>query len=473
MNATLLNHPITTGVPLPFSALSLSDALINNLSSLGYEKMTPIQAESLPMMLNRRDVIAQAKTGSGKTAAFGLTLLHHLNREYGAAQALVLCPTRELAEQVTGAIRKLARLMPNVRVLNLSGGMPLKPQLDSLKKGTHIIVGTPGRVQKHLDKGSLLLNHLQTLVLDEADRMLDMGFFAAIQSVIAACPETRQTLLFSATYPPEIQRLASKFMREPQRIIIEETLTDVNIEQQFYEATNPADKILLLKALLQYYKPISTLIFCNTKDQTTHLSNLLSKEGFSAIALNGDMEQLERDVALIRFGHQSCSILVATDVAARGLDIKELPAVINFDLAFDHDIHLHRIGRTGRAGSRGLALSLTIPADAERLCAIEMGLKTPLIWGDIQSLNQADTSILAPAMVTFALSAGRKDKIRPGDVLGALTKDAGLLVEMIGKITVTAMHAYVSIHQSQADKAYQYFQNGKLKGRKIHVKRLR
>ena len=472
MNPIPSNHLIEHD-PRSFSALSLSDVLINNLSSLGYEQMTPIQAESLPMMLNRRDVIAQAKTGSGKTAAFGLTLLHHLNAEYFAVQALVLCPTRELAEQVTGAIRKLARLMPNVKVLNLSGGMPLKPQLDSLKHGAHIIVGTPGRVQKHLDKGSLLLNHLQTLVLDEADRMLDMGFFEAIKSVIAACPKKRQTLLFSATYPPEIQQLASKFMREPQRIVIEEILTEVDIEQQFYEVRNPADKFLLLKALLLHYKPLSTLIFCNTKDQTTHLSTLLSQEGFSAIALNGDMEQVERDVAMIRFGHQSCSILVATDVAARGLDIKELPAVINFELAYDHDIHIHRIGRTGRAGSKGLALSLTTPADSERLCTIEMGLKMPLTWGDIQSLNQEDKAIAAPTMVTFALSAGRKDKIRAGDILGALTKDAGLLGEMIGKITVTAMHAYVAIHQSQADKAYQYFQHGKLKGRKVHVKRLR
>ena len=473
MNPVPSNNNSIEMDPLSFSSLTLQDVLINNLASLGYERMTPIQAESLPMMLKGRDVIAQAKTGSGKTAAFGLALLHHLNRDEFAVQALVLCPTRELAEQVTAAIRKLARLMPNVKVLNLSGGMPLKPQLDSLKHGAHIIVGTPGRVQKHLDKESLSLLHLKTLILDEADRMLDMGFFDAIKSVIGACPKKRQTLLFSATYPVEIKQLASKFMLDPERIVIEEMPAEVDIEQQFYELSHSSDKFPLLKALLLHYKPVSTLIFCNTKDQTTQLSHLLCKEGFSAIALNGDMEQVERDVAMIRFGHQSCSILVATDVAARGLDIKELPAVINFELAFDHDIHIHRIGRTGRAGSKGLALSLTTPADGARLCAIEMGLKQPLTWGDIKTLNQTNATIMPPTMVTLALNAGRKDKIRPGDILGALTKDAGLAGDMIGKITVAAVHAYVAIHQSQADKAYQYFQNGKLKGRKVHVKRLR
>ncbi len=455
-----------------FSSLTLRDALLKNISSLGYESMTPIQAQSLPIMLEGCDVIAQAKTGSGKTAAFGLSLLHSLNVNHFAIQALVLCPTRELAEQVTQVLRQLARLMPNVKVLNLSGGMPMKPQLDSLKHGAHIIVGTPGRVQKHLDKESLSFDKLQTLILDEADRMLDMGFLDAIKEVIKACPKQRQTLLFSATYPTEIKQLASAFMLNPKRILIEEALTELDIEQCFYEVKNQADKFPLLKALLLHHKPTSTLIFCNTKEQTTRLSSLLTKEGFSAIALNGDMEQVERDLAMIRFVNQSCSILVATDVAARGLDIKELPAVINFELAFDHDIHIHRIGRTGRAGSKGLALSLTTPADAERLCAIETGLTKPLTWGSINTLNQTDLSIILPTMVTLCLSAGRKDKIRPGDILGALTKDAGLAGDTIGKINIAALYSYVAIHHSQVDKAFRYFQNGKLKGRRVVAKKI-
>ena len=291
--------------------------------------------------------------------------------------------------------------------------------------------------------------------------------------MIDVCPKQRQTWLFSATYPPEIKQLASKFMMNPKRVVIEEAHTELDIEQLFYEVNFQTDKFPLLKALLLHYKPTSTLIFCNTKDQTTQLASLLRDEGFSAIALNGDMEQVERDVAMIRFVHQSCSILVATDVAARGLDIKELPAVINFELAFERDVHIHRIGRTGRAGSKGLALSITTPADAERICAIEKELPEPLTWGNSSALNTRDTTILMPTMVTLCLSAGRKDKIRPGDILGALTKDAGLLGDMIGKIDVASLYSYVAIHQSQADKAYKYFQTGKLKGRKVSVKRQR
>ncbi len=456
-----------------FANLNLREALTNNLATLGYHSMTPIQAQSLPIMLNNNDIIAQAKTGSGKTAAFGLALLNRLNVENYAVQALVLCPTRELAEQVSQTLRQLARLLPNVKVLNLSGGMPLKPQLDSLRHGAHIIVGTPGRVQKHLDKESLTLNKLQTLVLDEADRMLDMGFFDAIHDIIALCPKQRQTLLFSATYPSEIKKLASEFMQNPKRVVVEDAHTEFDIQQLFYEMNHAKDKFPLLKKLLLHHKPASTLIFCNTKELTAQLTANLKNEGFSAMALNGDMEQFERDVAIIRFKNQSCSILVATDVAARGLDIKELPAVINYELAFEHDVHIHRIGRTGRAGSKGLALSLTTPADAQRLCAIEDNLKHPVTWGDVSNLNKTDHPILLPEMVTLCLNAGRKDKIRPGDILGALTKDAGLAGDTIGKIDITPLYSYVAIHQNHADKAFEYLQTGKLKGRKVNVKKLK
>lgn len=455
-----------------FAALGLREALFNNLASLGYEQMTPIQVLSLPLMLQGHDIIAEAKTGSGKTAAFGLSLLNKLNVAHFAVQALILCPTRELAEQVSQALRRLARLLPNVKILNLSGGMPMRPQADSLRHGAHVIVGTPGRIQKHLTKESLVLNKLQTLILDEADRMLDMGFFDAMKDIITICPKQRQTLLFSATYPTEIKQLASQFMLNPKRVIIDETHTEQDIQQHFYEVNNQANKTSLLIALLLHYNPASTLIFCNTKDKTTQLAGELRSKGFSAIALNGDMEQVERDEAMIRFGNQSCSILVATDVAARGLDIKELPAVINFDLAFEQDVHIHRIGRTGRAGSKGLALSITTPADAERLCLIEAALTRPLSWQNTNELTQSKTPIALPQMVTLCLSAGRKDKIRPGDILGALTKDAGLTGDRIGKIDIAALYSYVAIHQSQADKAYKYLQSGKLKGRRVAVKKL-
>jgi ATP-independent RNA helicase DbpA len=456
-----------------FSALPLREALLNNLVSLNYESMTPIQEQSLPIMLNGEDVIAQAKTGSGKTAAFGLSILNRLNVENYAVQALILCPTRELAEQVSQSLRQLARLMPNVKVLNLSGGTAMKPQLDSLRHGAHIIVGTPGRVLKHLDKATLSLKKIQTLVLDEADKMLDMGFFDEINLVISACPKHRQTLLFSATYAEEIKKISKKFMQHPKEVLIETTEAEHDIEQCFYETKLAANKFSLLKKLLLHYRPSSTLIFCNTKQQTMELSNQLRDEGFSSLTLNGDMEQAERDQVLIRFVNQSCSILVATDVAARGLDIKELPAVINYELAFEHDVHIHRIGRTGRAGHKGLAISLILPADAERVALIKENAIHPITWGNMSELTNTNTTIFEPEMITVCLDAGRKDKIRPGDILGALTKDAGLPGDAIGKINIAALCSYVAIHQKFADKAFRYLQNGKLKGRKVSVKKLR
>ena len=456
-----------------FATLGLREALFNNLASLHYEQMTPIQAQSLPLMLQGHDIIAQAKTGSGKTAAFGLSLLNKLTIPLFAVQALVMCPTRELAEQVSQALRRLARLLPNVKILNLSGGMPMKPQLDSLRHGAHVIVGTPGRIQKHLNKESLVLNKLQTLILDEADRMLDMGFLDAMKDIITVCPNQRQTLLFSATYPAEIKQLASEFMQNPKRVVIAETHSEQDIEQHFFEVSNQSNKTPLLMALLSHYKPSSTLIFCNTKEKTTQLAGELRRAGFSAMALNGDMEQMDRDEAMIRFTNQSCSILVATDVAARGLDIKELPAVINFDLAFEHDVHIHRIGRTGRAGSQGLAVSITTPADAERLCLIEASLLRPLSFQKANSVPPADIpSRCLPEMVTLCLHAGKKDKIRPGDILGALTKDAGLAAHFIGKIDIAPLYSYVAIHRTEAEKAFKYLQSGSLKGRRIPVKKL-
>lgn len=465
--------PVVQAESLSFSALTLREGLLKNLSSLGYEHMTPIQAQSLPLMLNRHDVVAQAKTGSGKTVAFGLSLLNYLQVETYQVQALILCPTRELAEQVSQVLRQLARLMPNVKVLNVSGGMPMRPQVDSLKHGAHIVVGTPGRIQKHLDKETLSLKHLQTLVLDEADRMLDMGFFDAIAQIIRLCPQQRQTLMFSATYPIEIKNLCDKFMQNSQKISVEEAHSELDIEQIFYEVTHQSNKFAVLKTLLHHYQPKSTLIFCNTKEQTYELAAMLTREGFSAIALNGDMEQMERDLAIIRFKNQSCSILVATDVAARGLDIKELPAVINFELAFDHDVHVHRIGRTGRAGSKGLALSLTTPADAYRLCMIEHALQRPILWGKPNESTKSSETIIAPEMITVCLNAGRKDKIRPGDILGALTKDGGLAGEMIGQIDITPLCSYVAIHRSQLASACEYLKQGKLKGRKISARVLK
>ncbi|WP_133134378.1 ATP-dependent RNA helicase DbpA [Legionella santicrucis] len=457
---------------LSFTQLPLRQELIKSLASSNYENMTSIQMQSLPIILRNEDIIAQAKTGSGKTAAFALSLLNNLKVSFFAVQALILCPTRELAEQISQAIRRLACLIPNVKIINLSGGIPMKPQLDSLRHGAHIIVGTPGRVLKHLKNTSLDLSQVKTLVLDEADRMLDMGFFDDIKNIISICPKQRQTLLFSATYPEEIKQLSKQFMKNPKEVHVETPPEDIDVEQYFYEVSKQAQKYPLLKSLLLHYRPISTLIFCNTKQQTMEVTAQLLHEGFSAIALNGDMEQADRDLAVLRFANQSCSILVATDVAARGLDIKELPAVINFDLAFDHDVHIHRIGRTGRAGSKGIALNITTPSDVQRICIIEDNLQQPIHWGNIGELENHHITPLVPEMVTLCIASGKKDKIRPGDILGALTKDAGLACNTIGKINITAIYSYVAIHHSQVDRAYQYLQSGKLKGRKVNVRKI-
>jgi ATP-independent RNA helicase DbpA len=450
-----------------FSNLSLRQELLDNLVTLNYEQMTPIQAEALPVLLDNKDIIAQAKTGSGKTAAFSLTILNKLKVDHFCIQALILCPTRELAEQVAQSLRRYARLMHNVKVLNLSGGLSMRPQVDSLRHGAHIIVGTPGRVLKHLSEGNLSFTHLHTLVLDEADRMLDMGFFDDMKTIISTCPTPRQTMLFSATYPDAIKQIARQFMQKPQEIIIREVPEEMAIEQCFYEVQKSPDKLSLLKKLLLHYQPASALIFCNTIQQTDDLTEQLLKFGFSAMALNGDMDQAQRNQAIIRFANKSCAILVATDVAARGLDIKELPAVINYDLAFETDVHIHRIGRTSRAGHQGVAISITTPADAARIIAIEDHMQQPVPWCKASDLTGSEHKIVKPEMQTLRLAAGKRDKIRPGDILGALTKDAGLPSTAIGKIDITAMYSYIAIHHSYAEKALRHFQNGKLKGRKI------
>jgi len=454
-----------------FSHLPLNDSLLKNLASLGYDTMTPIQEQSLPGLLDGDDVIAKANTGSGKTAAFGLTLLNKIDLACFSVQALVLCPTRELAEQVSQAIRQLARQMPNVKIINLSGGMAKRVQLDSLKYGAHIVVGTPGRVQEHLDKNSLVLDKLQILTLDEADRMLDMGFLDAIRSIVKKCPKDRQTLLFSATYPPAIKQMSFEFMRHPKEIFIEQIAAEQDIEQRFYEVAQD-EKCSVTMSLLKQYKPSSCLIFCNTKQRTTEVASWLKREGFGAIALNGDMEQVDRDLAIIQFTNQSCSVLVATDVAARGLDIKELPLVINYELAFERDVHTHRVGRTGRAGKKGLAISLTTTSDAHRICAIEDAHPASFSWGTLSDMSNAYSMPYLPTMITLCLGAGKKDKLRTGDILGALIKDAALPNDVIGKIDVLPNRSYVAINKSHANQAYQYFQSGKLKGRRVNVKRI-
>ena len=455
-----------------FASLALDPALLAGVEALGFQAMTPIQAQGLPPVLQGSDLIAQAETGSGKTAAFGLGLLSRLQLRDFRVQALVLCPTRELADQVSKEIRRLASAIPNVKLLTLCGGTPLGPQLGSLQHGAHIVVGTPGRVMKHLRKGSLSLDALQTLVLDEADRMLDMGFYDDIAAIVATTPASRQTLLFSATYPEAIQQISAAMQKQPVRVRVAPTHTQSRIEQVFYEVADNGRRSAALLTLLRHYAPASCVIFCNTKQQCQDIADQLQNQGFSALALHGDLEQRDRDQVLVRFANRSCAILVATDVAARGLDIKDLEAVINFELSHDPEVHVHRIGRTGRAGKSGLALSLCTPADSHRVIALEDYQKAAVRFSPLEALAPQPDLERRPPMVTLCIDGGRKDKVRPGDILGALTGTAGIAGSAVGKIDIFDQQAYVAIERSLADQALKRLATGKIKGRAFRARRL-
>ena len=466
-----MNSPTTAAAPpgAPFNLLPLAPAMLANLTQLGYVEMTPIQAASLPIALAGHDLIAQAKTGSGKTAAFSLALLARLDARSFDVQAMVLCPTRELADQVTQEIRRLARAEQNIKVLTLCGGTPMRPQTASLEQGAHIVVGTPGRIMDHLERGSLALGALNTLVLDEADRMLDMGFFDDIATVVRQCPKERQTLLFSATYPDGIVKLSQQFLRNPKEVKLEERHDNSKIRQRFYEVTEDG-RLHAVGLLLNHYRPVSSLAFCNTKQQCRDLLDVLCAQGFHALALHGELDQRERDQVLIQFANRSCSVLVATDVAARGLDIAQLEAVINVDVTPDPEVHVHRIGRTGRADQEGWALSLASMNEMGRVGSLEQAQGREVEWHPLAELTATSNERLLPPMETLQILGGRKEKIRPGDVLGALTGEAGFAGSQIGKINVTEFSTYVAVERSIARDALRKLSAGKVKGKKVKVR---
>ena len=450
--------------PIPFTTLPLSASFLANLDTLGYHQMTNIQDKSLPHVLEGRDLIAQAKTGSGKTAAFGIGILHKLNPAWFAVQGLVLCPTRELADQVANELRRLARGEGNIKVLTLTGGTAMRPQVASLEHGAHIVVGTPGRIRDHLGRGTINLANVQTLVLDEADRMTDMGFYDEIAGIVSACPKRRQTLLFSATYPDDIRRATELFLNNPVEVIVEAQHTGDQIEQRFYEVGFD-ERDAAVGKLLKHFKPVSALAFCNTKVHCRELADELRQQGFSALALYGELEQRERDEILVLFANRSCSVLVATDVAARGLDIANLGAVINVDVSKDTEVHIHRVGRTGRAGESGLALSLCAPNEKKWVRLIEEYQSAPVSWYPLDELDDVAEEAAPAPMVTLCISGGKKDKLRPGDLLGALTGDAGLTKEQVGKINVTEFQTYVALERNVAELAFKRLNAGNTLGR--------
>ncbi len=455
-----------------FTTLNLKPELLSNLASMGFSQMTPIQAQTLPSILNGQDVIGQGKTGSGKTAAFALGVLSNLRVKRFRVQALVLCPTRELADQVANDIRTLGRAIHNIKVLTLCGGMPMGPQIGSLEHGAHILVGTPGRILDHLTKGRIDLSELNTLVLDEADRMLDMGFQDALDSIIAAAPQQRQTLLFSATYPPAIESIAKSVTSNAELIKVAAPASTSNIQQRFYKTESREERLQALLTLLLIHQPQSAVVFCNTKKEVQNVCDDLHQRGFSVIELHGDMEQRERDQALVQFANKSVSILIATDVAARGLDVDDLDAVFNFELSRDPEVHVHRIGRTGRAGSKGIALSFFSDKEMYRVAQIDEYMDIAITPAELPTSAQGARPYQA-LMQTIQIDGGKKQKLRAGDILGALTANGNIDGKQIGKINLLPMRAYVAVDKRIAKAALQTISNGKMKGRQFRARLLK
>lgn len=455
-----------------FSSLNLKPDLIDNLVTLGYKTMTPIQEQSLPYVLAGADLIAQGQTGSGKTAAFGLGLLQQIDVKRFQLQSLVLCPTRELADQVAKEIRKLARNIQNIKVLTVCGGMPFGPQTSSLQHGAHIIVGTPGRIEEHLRKETLKLDKLSTLVLDEADRMLEMGFQSAVDAIVEKTPADRQTLLFSATFPDQIKAISKRILKKPEHVQVASTHDENSIQQHLYKVDNDTDRLTAVRLLLLQNTPTSAVVFCNTKKETQKVADELYKYGFSAQALHGDLEQRDRDQTLVRFANKSISVLVATDVAARGLDIDSLDAVINYHIAHDPEVHVHRIGRTGRAGNKGLAFTLFDETEDYKVAMLESYLNQSISVEKLPPLKLLEKKAPKAVMITLLINGGKKQKIRAGDILGALTADGDIDGKQVGKIQLFDNRAFVAVTRAAVNLAFKKLDEGKLKGRSFRVRRL-
>lgn len=451
-------------LPLPSSALA-------NLENMGYEFMTPIQEHSIPLVLEGRDIIAQAQTGSGKTAAFGIGMLQAINPRWFAIQGFVLCPTRELATQVAGELRKLARYLDNIKIVTLCGGQPIGPQIGSLEHGAHIVVGTPGRLKDHLRKETLKLDSVKVVVLDEADRMLDMGFEDDLRELLASTPTARQTLLFSATYPDQIEAISAAYQCDPVRVSVELHHDASRIEQRVWH-TDRLAKSEAVAAILQEHAPEACIIFCNTRQACQDMQQSLRDFGLKSLMLQGDLDQRERDQVLVRFSNGSSRYLIATDVAARGLDIDSVDLIINADLPQDAAVYIHRIGRTGRAGRSGLAISLCGDRDQHRLSRIEALQDHPLPTMSALTPPSADRQPADADMVTLSIAGGRKEKLRAGDLLGALTRAGSIDASLIGKIDIGDHACYVAVHKRIAADALEQLRQGKIKGRTFRARRL-
>ncbi len=463
-------------VPSVFASLSLSPSLLAVVEELGYDSPTPIQAASIPVLLARKDLIGKSETGSGKTAAFALPILQHLAMEPRALQALVVCPTRELCAQVAREIRKLGRRHQGLQVLELAGGQPVRPQTSALERGVHVVVGTPGRLLDHVNRGTLDARGLTTVVLDEADRMLDMGFQADMEKILRSLPRSRQTVFFSATFPDSIEAMSRTHQRDAVRVTIGDPGQATPEIRQLVLAAEADEKLAALYSLLSRHPHESALIFCNFKATVAELERTLSSAGVSVDCLHGDLDQFHRDQVLAKFRNRSVRILIATDVAGRGIDVEDLELVINYELPAKPEIYVHRIGRTGRAGKIGLAISLATAREQSKIDAIERLTGTRLERlpriprGDAGVTELAKSVTRDAPMNTILISGGRKDKVRPGDILGALTgQSGGLNASDVGKIEIHDRLSYVAISRRVSRHACKSLNKGRIKARRFRA----
>ena len=377
---------------IKFEDLNLDAKILRAVTDMGFEAASPIQGQSIPLELEGLDIIGQAQTGTGKTAAFGIPLLQKVDPKSKKLQAIILCPTRELAIQVSEEIRRLAKYMHGVKVLPIYGGQEIGRQIRSLKDGIQVIIGTPGRVMDHMRRKTLKLEHVHTVVLDEADEMLNMGFLEDMETILSELPEERQTVMFSATMPPAIAEIAKKFQKDPEIVtVVKKELTVPKVTQYYYEV-KPKTKVEVMCRLLDMYDPKLSIVFCNTKRQVDDLVQELQGRGYFAEGLHGDLKQMQRDRVMNSFRNGRTDILIATDVAARGIDVDDVEAVFNYDIPQDDEYYVHRIGRTGRAGREGKAFSLVVGREVYKLREIQRYCKTKIIPQPIPSLNDV-TSI--------------------------------------------------------------------------------
>ena len=520
-----------------FEEMGLSEEIQKAVRYMGFEEASPIQAKAIPAMISGIDLIGQAQTGTGKTAAFGIPILEKVDPKLKKLQAIVLCPTRELAIQVADEIRNLSRYMHGIKVLPIYGGQDIVKQIRSLKSGTQIIIGTPGRVMDHMRRKTMKLDFVHTVVLDEADEMLNMGFREDIEFVLSGVPEERQTVLFSATMPKPIMEITKKFQNNAKVIkVTKKELTVPNIEQYYYDV-KPKKKEEVLSRLLDIYSPRLSVVFCNTKKQVDLLVNALLGRGYFATGLHGDMKQEQRDRVMQGFRTGKTEILVATDVAARGIDVDEVEAVFNYDLPQDDEYYVHRIGRTGRAGREGRAFSFVSGKEVYKLKEIQRYCKTKIYAQKVPSLNDVantkmenilddvervieqedldmminaieervnnseftamdmaaaflkiccgmtednknteendwefgDTGAGEDGMVRLFINIGKKQRVRPGDILGAIAGESGMDGKLIGTIDMYDKYTFVEVPREYAREVLNAMKNVKIKGKTVAV----